>query len=145
MAFPLDFELPDSNGEKVHLANLLEDNEVVVVVFYDSYTNILDLDQLRELESDLAQYHEKGAQLVAVAVQTEFSASKSVEKTDAHFPILSDEDGAVSMQFDVFIPGPEESNPSVFIMDQDGQIIWQSISDTYAFREASAVILANLP
>ena len=33
-----DFTLPDSNGNKVHLADKLNDNRMVILVFYVEYT-----------------------------------------------------------------------------------------------------------
>jgi hypothetical protein len=33
-----DFTLPDGNGNKVHLADELNNNQMVVLVFYHSYT-----------------------------------------------------------------------------------------------------------
>ena len=99
--------------------------------------------QLGELVEDSAQFEAEEAQVIAIAFQTQNGAVKSVEDTDAQFPILVDMDHAVSDAYGVYSQG---TVPSVFIIDQDGQILWHDVTWPITDRRVpSQTILENLP
>ena len=126
-----DFTLPDAEGNLVHFAEELKVNEQVVLVFY--YTPLCRpcMDQLRSIQSDYAEYAAKGAQVIAIAVQSGEGAEFSAELTKAQFPILADRDHAVAEAYGVFDTLPEDdglSTPSVFVIDKEGHIVWKHIA-----------------
>ena len=132
-----DFTLPDGNGNMVHLADELQNNEQVVLVFYYGYVCPPCMQQLADIQNDYAKYEEKGAQVIAVAVQSSGSAEFSTEVSGAQFPILADSDHVVAEAFGVFDLLPEDeglSTPSVFVIDKDSQIVWKHIA-TSIFEE----------
>ncbi len=47
-------------------------------------------------------FEEKGAKIVALAVQTESGAARTVESTNAQYPVLADSDHVVADQFGVY-------------------------------------------
>jgi len=102
------------------------------------------MNQLGELVEDRAKFGAKKAQIIAIAHQTQNGAEKTVENTNAQFPILVDFDQAVSEAYGVFSHG---ILPSVFIIGQDGQILWHDIatSTQTLSRVPSQTILENLP
>jgi len=75
-----DFTLPDGNGNMVSLEDELQENEQVVLVFYIGVNCPRCMAQLSEIENDRARYEEKGAQVIAIAVQDELQASTSAEE-----------------------------------------------------------------
>lgn len=121
-----DFTLPDKNWELVSLEDLLQTNNHVVVVFYFAFSCPPCMEQLREIENDLTKYEEIGAKVVAIAVQGEKEAEMSDRTVQAHFPILADKDHAVAEAYGVFDGGL--SMPSVFIINQEHEVIWGRIS-----------------
>lgn len=140
-----DFTLPDSNGNMVNLAEALQENEQVVLVFYYSVSCGPCMEQLREIENDHAKYEENGAQVIAIAVQTDRRAAQTAQLSRVQFPILADSDHVVAEAYEVF--DGDLSNPSVFIMDNDGQIVWKEISvieGDGTERVPSQTILENL-
>jgi len=113
-----DFTLPDSNGNMVNLAEELQENEQVGLVFYYSVSCGPCMEQLREIEKDRVKYEEVGVQVIAIAVQTDRRAAQSAQLSRAQFPILADSDHVVAEAYEVF--DGDLSNPSVFIINKDG-------------------------
>lgn len=122
-----DFTLPDGEGNMISLTGKLAEFEHVVVVFYYGDACQPCMAQLSEIEIDRAEYEEKGAQVIAIAVQNDKGAARSSRISNAQYPILADSDHAVADAF-----GVSEydglSTPSVFIIDKDRQIVWKEIS-----------------
>ena len=102
------------------------------------------MNQLGGLAEDYTKFEEKGAQIIALAVQPQDEAALSVEKSKAQFPILADSEHAVSDIYGVYnLFEDSEAAASVFIISQDGRIIWDQIA-TKAARVPSQTILENL-
>jgi peroxiredoxin len=101
--------------------------------------------QLGELEEDYTNYEEKGAQIIALAVQPQDEAAISSERTDAQFPILADNEHAIAEAYGVYnLFSNSEAAPSVFIISADGRIIWDHIATGVTDRVPSETILENL-
>jgi peroxiredoxin len=158
-----DFTLSDTNGNMVSLVDELGENEQVVLVFYYTYICTPCMTQLREIERDRAKYEEMGAQVIAIAVQSDISAKTSVQTSGAQFPILADSDHTIAKAYGVYDLLPEDdglSTPSVFVINQDRQIVWDHIASSIfeegddlshagescgGERVPSQTILENLP
>jgi peroxiredoxin len=121
-----DFTLSDGDGNMVNLAEELQDNEQVVIVFYFGNHCGICMSQLREIENDRARYEEKGAQVIAIAVQKELEVLTSARVSTAQFPILADQNQTITEAYGVLDDGL--SHPSVFIINKDGQIVWSEIT-----------------
>ncbi len=129
-----DFTLPDADGNMVSLADELQENEQVVLVFYYGKDCTPCMAQLSEIENDRAKYEDKNAQVIAIAVQNEELAGISAKVSGAQFPILAG-DKAVAEAYGVFESLSSGfdvdfglTTPSVFIINKDRQIIWSEIS-----------------
>ena len=59
------------------------------------------MQQLGELEEDRGKYEEKGAQLMALAVQSQDGAANTLKQTKVQYPILADTDHAVAEAYNV--------------------------------------------
>ena len=91
-------------------------------------------------------FDEKGAKIVALAVQTESGAARTVESTNAQYPVLADSDHVVADQFGVYnLFSDGEAAASVFIISQDGRIVWEDITTAQTRRVPSETILENVP
>lgn len=103
------------------------------------------MNQLGELAEDYTKYEDIGAQVIALAVQPQEEAALTVERTKAPFPVLADSEHSVAEEFGVYNHfGMSEAAPSVFIIDQDGRIIWDHIASRVSERVPSETILENL-
>ena len=150
-----NFSLPDSHGNMVNLEAELQENEQVVLVFYYGSSCKPCMAQLSEIENDRARYEEKGAQVIAIAVQEELGAGTSAQVSNAQFPILAG-DKDVAEAYGVFESSSAgfdvefgSSTPSVFIINKDQEIVWGEISHIEGYgcglgRVPSQTILENL-
>ncbi len=128
-----DFSLPDSEGNMVNLADELAENEQVVLVFYYGWSCAPCMNQLREIAADYAKYEEKGAKVMAVAVQNLNLATASKGVSKVPFPVLADTDHLVSEAFGVYDTLPEDfgkATPSVFVINQDREITWKHVNES---------------
>ena len=128
-----DFELPDEQGNKRKLSELLESGPVVLFFYPMAMTGGCTAESchFRDLASEFA---EVGAQRVGissdpVAKQKEFSSSNSFD-----FPLLSDADGAVSKQFGTRRPvGPLKTRRRTFVIDTNRTIL-EMIKSEFKFE-----------
>ncbi len=87
-----------------------------------------------------------GAQIIALAVQSQDSAVSTVDKTEAQFPILADSEHAVASQYGIYnLFSDSKAAASVFIINQEGQIVWSHVAGSQTERVPSETILENLP
>jgi peroxiredoxin Q/BCP len=141
-----DFTLPEGNGNMVNLAEQLQNNEMVALVFYISSSCTDCFKQLDELEEDITKYEDRGVQLIALAVQDQVSADHIGSRT--HYPILADANHVVAEAYNVYdllAIAKLNAMPAVFLIDKDGQIVWAEFSETLDQLTESETILANLP
>jgi alkyl hydroperoxide reductase subunit AhpC len=104
------------------------------------------MNQLGGLAEDYSMFEEKGAQVIAMAVQPQEEAALSVERSEAQFPILADREHAVADVYGVYNHfSDSEAAASVFIISKDSVIIWESIAAYQTQRVPSQTILENLP
>lgn len=106
------------------------------------------MDQLGELETLKSEFESRGAQLLAIAYQSEADAAKSVEKSGATFPILADVDRQVVDLYGVYGLETSQANktiPAAFVIDQTGNVHWAYVGTYAADRPKAQLILDNLP
>lgn len=95
------------------------------------------------METSYAEFAVQDAQIIALAHQTIDEAALTVEQISrtslrVSFPVVADVDRSVHGRYNVI-------NPSVFIIDQNGQIVWDYIGEGISDRPSVTAILSNLP
>jgi peroxiredoxin len=95
-----DFILPDVHGEPVRLYSLLREGHVVVVFYRGGWCPYCNL-HLRGFQRRLAEFHELGAQIVAISPQLPDNSLSTQEKNELAFPVLSDAGNKVARQFGI--------------------------------------------
>jgi peroxiredoxin len=106
------------------------------------------MSQLGELETLISEFESLGAQLIAIAYQSEEDAAKSVEKSGVTFPILADVDRQVVGLYGVYGLETSQSNktiPAVFVIDQNGNIHWAYVGKYDSDRPDAQLVLDNVP
>src|SRR5580658_4227885 len=84
-----DFILPNAQGEPVRLRGLLEKGPVVIVFYRGGWCPYCNL-HLRGFQRRLPEFHELGAQVVAISPQLPDNSLSTQEKDEFTFPVLSD-------------------------------------------------------
>jgi peroxiredoxin len=162
-----DFTATDQSGKKFNLRNELK-NKTVVVVFYRGQWCPYCNKQLKQLEDSLSFIKDKGATLIAVTPEKPENISKTISKTKASYPVLFDEGLKIMKAFDVAfavdssminnykkygidftdangkINGANLPVPAVYIINQQGVIIYRHFDPDYKQRASVQDILAHL-
>src|SRR6266508_4522358 len=95
-----DFKAKDQNGNEIVLRDLRKKGPVVLV-FYRGYWCPYCSKELQKLEDSLLLIKNKGAQLVAVTPEKQEGIAKTVEKTKASYPIISDDEMKIMKAYGV--------------------------------------------
>jgi peroxiredoxin Q/BCP len=123
-----DFELSDTDGHAVSLAQLRHDGPVIVVFYYGYYCSHC-VAQLFALEQDLPKFEKAGAHIVALSADpSDQTAARFRQYGRFHFPVLSDRANKVAEKYSVYTRAigdrEEDLKHGTFIVDQSGRIIW---------------------
>jgi peroxiredoxin len=99
-----------------------------------------------QLEADLAQFHGRETEVIAVAVQDQVGAQTAVSETGASYPVLTDADHQIADLYQVYnLLGDGVATPSIFIINKAGQIVWSYIGQDVNDRPNNETILSKIP
>jgi peroxiredoxin len=163
-----DFKSKDQNGNEIALKDLRK-KAPVVLVFYRGYWCPYCNKELERLQDSLQIISDKGAQLVAVTPEKQEGIAKTVEKTKASFPIITDEEMKIMKAYDVAYQVDEKTIgrykmasidlaanngqksdavylpiPAVYIINKQGEITYRYFESDYRKRPYVKEILDNL-
>lgn len=101
----------------------------VVLAFYPGDWTPVCNDQLVELSRRLPQLADRGAKVLGVSVDSEWSHAAFAEARDILFPLLADfhPKGAVSMAYGVWSEEWGHGHRALFLLDADGVIRWRTV------------------
>ncbi len=131
-----DFTLPADDGSTVSLSDLR--GQKVVLYFYPKDDTPGCTKQACELRDDLPRFEGLNAVVLGVSPDSIQAHRKFKEKYDLNFPLLADEDHAVSEAYGVW---KEKSmygrkymgiERSTFLIDEEGKVeeLWRKVSPT---------------
>ena len=163
-----DFKGKDQNGNEIALKDLRKKGPVVII-FYRGYWCPYCNKELQKLEDSLQLIKEKGAQLIAITPEKQEGIAKTIEKTKASYPIISDDELKIMKAYDVAYQvdtktidrykmasidlaanngqKPEAVYlpvPAVYIIGKDGEIKYRFFEEDYKKQAAVKDILNNL-
>ncbi len=95
-----DFAAKDNKGNTVSLANLLKKGDVVLIFYRGQWCPYCNK-QLSNLNDSLTGITAKGATLLAVTPEIMDNVTKTIGKTKASFPIISDNELAIMKMYQV--------------------------------------------
>jgi peroxiredoxin Q/BCP len=99
-----------------------------------------------DLQNRYQSFQEQNTEIIALAVQDVATAQRMAQVAGATFPILADPDHAVADAYGVYnLLGDGVATPAVFIIDQNGQIVWFYVGQSSSDRPDTQTILTNLP
>jgi peroxiredoxin len=160
-----DFKLNDQSGNSFQLKKENK-SKTVILIFYRGQWCPYCNKQLKGLNDSMQLISEKGATVVAVTPEVPENVAKTIEKTKASFPILSDSglkvmnDYKVAFAVDAETIGRykkygidfEKANgingtnlpvPAVYII-KNGKIVWRYFDKDYRKRPSVNEIAAQL-
>lgn len=161
-----DFKAKDQSGNEVRLKDLLKKGKVVLIFYRGQWCPYCNK-YLKKLEDSLQLIKDKGAAVVAVTPELPENVAKTVEKTKAEYPVISDEGLKIMKAYDVEYEVPEntlaryrntgikldENNgkngnflpiPATYIIDKEGTVTYRFFESDYKKRPSIKDILDNL-
>ncbi len=123
-----DFSLPSSAGDEIRLKDLR--GQPVILAFYPADWSPVCGDQMVLYNEVLEMFAEYEAQLLGISVDGVWSHRAFAEANRLRFPLLADFEpkGAVSQRFGVYHPESGTSKRALFVLDEEGVIVWSHIS-----------------
>ncbi|HET9824579.1 MAG TPA: peroxiredoxin-like family protein [Chitinophagaceae bacterium] len=163
-----DFKGKDQNGAELALKDIRKKNPVVLV-FYRGYWCPYCNKELKRFEDSLQLIKDQGAQLIAVTPEKQEGISKTIDKTKASYPIITDEELKIMKAYDVAYQVDDKTVarykmasidlaanngqkpggvylpvPAVYIINKQGEITYRFFDADYKKSPSVIEILTNL-
>jgi peroxiredoxin len=144
-----DVALRDPNGQLVRLSDYR--GKPVVLVFYPLDWSPGCSDQLSLYQSELAEFERRGAQILAISVDSIYSHGAWAAVRGLSFPLLADfhPKGEVARRYQVYREPDGFSERALYIIDGEGVIRYAHVSpqlnhvpDIYELFEALDAVAA---
>jgi peroxiredoxin len=123
-----DFTLPDATGAPVSLADFR--GKPLVLVFYPLDWSPGCSQQLDLYQQEIDEFRARGAQVVAVSVDSVYSHGAWSAVRGLEIPLLSDfhPKGEVAKQYNVWRNTDGFSERALYVVDADGVIVYSHVS-----------------
>ncbi len=116
-----DFTLPDTDGNPVTLSRLLAKGPVILAFYPKAFTPGCT-QQNQNFRDHFGEVAAKGAQVVAISVDSVETQKKFKEKYQLPFPLLSDAGGKVAAQYSGTMPLVGFARRANIVIGQDGVV-----------------------
>lgn len=156
----------DNHGKNFDLKKQLKKGDVVVIFYRGQWCPFCNK-QLSQLNDSLSMITAKGASVVAISPETMENVGKTVAKSKAAFPIISDESMAIMKAYHVNFAVDEKTQgrykkfgldfteangsnganlpvPATYIIGKDGIIKYAFFNPDYKMRTSVKDILEHL-
>lgn len=160
------FELPDSSGQSVRLADLLARGPVVLTWYRGGWCPYCNI-SLRGLLQALPKIREQGATLVAVTPELPDMAADTVKRNELTFAVLTDKGNEVARQYHVVYRVPQTVSAAMkafkidlakrngdasdelplgvtYVLDPKGVVRWAFVDADYRKRAEPADVVEAL-
>ncbi|MXS70157.1 redoxin domain-containing protein [Flavobacteriaceae bacterium W22] len=151
-----EFSLPNARNEIVHSKEILKNGKMIVAFYRGSWCPYCNL-ELKALQDNLSKINDKKASLVAISPQSPDNSLTIIEKHKLTFEVLTDKDNTFAKQLgivfelqDFVLPyyntlgidithfNKNNDNtlpiPAVFVVNQDGKIMYKFADANYMNR-----------
>lgn len=130
-----DFTAPLANGDidSFALSENLDDSPLVVAFFPGAFTSVCT-HEMKTFEARLDEFEGAGATVLGASIDTPFTLNEFRDRLDLSFDLLSDtnrdviEAWNIAMDFDA-LGVRNVAKRSVFVLNGDGEITYQWVSD----------------
>jgi peroxiredoxin len=162
-----DFKAKDQSGVEVALKDLRKKGPVVVVFYRGNWCPYCNK-ALTRFSDSLQYITAKGAQLVAITPEAAEGVAKTIEKTKAVFPIISDVNMKIANGYkvafkvddrtlgryknadiDLLATNQQKDQaylpiPAVYVINKEGSVTYRFFNDDYKKRPSVKDILAEI-
>ena len=141
------FSLKNQFGETVSLSDFTGKKPVVLVFYPLSFSGICT-GELCELRDNITIFKDHNVELIGISVDSHFVQRKFAEQEGYDFNVLADfwPHGGVAQAYGVFVADKGIANRATFVIDINGNIAGEIITDPGQARDFAAykAIIENL-
>jgi peroxiredoxin len=127
-----NFELQNSDGEKVRLDELLKKGKVLVLFFPLAFSSVCT-EEMCTTRDNMKMYNSLNVQVIGISVDSFFTLQAFKKANNINFTLLSDFNKEVSEMFGVldqdFFGMKGVSKRSAFVINQDHTIEYAEVLD----------------
>jgi peroxiredoxin len=127
-----NFELQNSDGEKVRLDELLKKGKILVLFFPLAFSSVCT-DEMCTTRDNMKMYNSLNVQVIGISVDSFFTLQAFKKANNINFTLLSDFNKEVSEMFGVldqdFFGMKGVSKRSAFVINQDHTIEYAEVLD----------------
>lgn len=128
----IEFKLPPKPKEQIDLGQYIGKEKVVLLFFPLAFSSVCTA-EMCTMRDRWKEYEKLGARVFGISVDSPFVTDKFRQSENIPFPILSDFNKDVSRQYGVLhedLMGLKGvSKRAVFVIDADGKVIYDWISE----------------
>ena len=141
-----DFSLLDQNNNMVSGSDF-KGQRVVLVFFPAAFTGVCTT-EMCTFQDNLSGLNDANVIVLGICVDARFSNAAFAEKNGLTFPILSDytrstvEAYGVALHDFAGMPGYTASERAVFIVDEDGDVMWKWVGENPGLQPDYDAVLA---
>ncbi len=155
-----DIDIVTLEGEKISLMDIVSDKSAVVIFYRGGWCPYCNshLSEVSLIESEILDL---GYQIVAISPDAPNRQSQTINEVKLNYQLYSDADGKLMREMGIAFKAPERYSdrlsdysdglndgvlpvPSVFVVDQEGIILFEYISPDYRQRISADLLLAVL-
>jgi peroxiredoxin len=96
----------DNNGKSFSLESALKKGDVVLMFYRGQWCPFCNK-QMSQMNDSLSMITSKGATVVAISPEIQENVTKTIQKTKASFPVISDEQMKIMKDYKVNFPVPQ--------------------------------------
>ena len=141
-----DFSLLDQNKNSVSGSHF-RGQKVILVFFPAAFTGVCTT-EMCTFEENLSRLNDADVVVLGICVDARFSNAAFAEKNNLSFPILSDYTRSTVDAYGVALhdfagmPGYTASERAVFIVDEDGDVMWKWVGENPGIEPDYDAVLA---
>ena len=141
-----DFSLLDQNNNTVSGSDY-RGQKVILAFFPAAFTGICTA-EMCTFEESMSRLNDANAVVLGICVDARFSNAAFAEKIGATFPILSDytrstvEAYGIALHDFAGMPGYTASERAVFIVDEQGDVMWKWVGENPGLQPDYDAVLA---
>lgn len=136
------FSLPDASNQIVSLEDFKGKKGVLLLFYRGSWCPycVSQLDDIQNLLPTLSRY---GVQLLAISPDNAKKSAKLAERFNRPYVFLADQDLAVAEAYGLK-KNRKLPHPAIFLVDQEGKVIWYHVDQNYKQRPSALQLKAVL-
>jgi len=155
-----DVTLKNWEGKDVSLMQIISEKPTVLIFYRGGWCPYCNthLAELQEIEGEILLL---GFQIVAISPDSPMNLGATIDKHDLNYVLLSDSKSELAKEFGIAFKAPQSSLnkimnyseginkdllpvPSVFVLNQEGEILFEYINPNYKKRIKSKLLLSVL-